>query len=82
MFQYTTFKWLYLFLILLSDLNQAQWLLSNIKQLIKKQNDEISQLHKKVVKLQIVNEMLVDANVEILCKNEMIEKAFRLRGIK
>ena len=67
---------------LLADLNQAQFLFSNLKQLIEKQNDEISQLHKKVVKLQIVNEMLVDTNVEILGKNEMIEKAFRLRGIK
>ena len=69
-------------MVLLADLNQAKFLFSNLEELIEKQNDEISQLHNKVVKLQTVNEMLVDTNVEILCKNEMIEKAFRFRGIK
>ena len=75
-------KLLKLILVLLADLNQAQILFSNLKQLIKKQNDEISQLHNKVVKLQMEKEMLVDTNVEILSKNEMIEKAFRVRGIR
>ena len=71
-----------MFLILLADLNQAQILFSNLKQLIEKQNDEISQLHNKVVKLQMEKEMVVDTNVDILSKIEMISKEFRLRGIE
>ena len=55
---------------------------SNLKKLIEKQNGEISQLHKKVDELQMEISMLTDTNVEILGKNEMIEKEFRLRGIK
>ena len=82
MFQYTNLKLFTVPLILFADINQAHCLLSNIKQLIEKQNDEISQLHNKVVKLQIVNGMLVDTNVEILGKHEMIEKTFRSKGIK
>ena len=52
----------------------------NLKQLIEKQNDKISQLHNKVDRLQIEITMLTDRN--ILVKREMIEKQFRLRGIK
>ena len=63
-------------------MHQAEYFLSGLKQVIKKQNDEISQLHNKVVKLQMEKQMLVDTNVEILSKNEMIEKEFRMRGIK
>ena len=69
-------------LVLLADLNQAQFLFSNLKQLVEKQNGEISQLHNKVVKLQMELSMLTDTNVEILGKYEMIEKEFILRDIK
>ena len=82
MFQFTILKLFELSLVLLADLNQAQFLFSNLKQLIEKQNDEISQLHNKVVKLQMEKEMVVDTNVDILSKIEMISKEFRLRGIK
>ena len=69
-------------MVLLADLNDAQLLFSNLKQLIEKQNDEISQLHNKVVKLQLEKEVVVDTNVDVLSKIEMIAKEFRLRGIK
>ena len=71
-----------LFLVLLADLNQAQFLFSNLKQLIEKQNDQISQMHNKVAKLQMEISMLTKTNIDILSKHEMIEKEFRLRGIK
>ena len=51
-------------------------------QLIEKQNDEISHLHNKVVKLQMEKEMAVDTNVDILSKVKMIAKEFRLRGVE
>ena len=69
-------------LILLADLNQAQCIFSNLMQLIEKQNDEISHLHNKVVKLQMEKEMEVDTNVEILSKIEMIANEFRMRGVE
>ena len=69
-------------MVLLADLNQAQFLFSNLKQLIEKQNGEHSKLHNKVVKLQMEISMLTDTNVDILSKHEMIAKEFRLRGIK
>ena len=68
--------------VLLADLNQAQFLFSNLKQLLEKQNDQISQLHNKVDKMQMEIAMLTETNVDILGKNEMIEKEFRMRGIK
>ena len=43
---------------------------------------EISKLHNKIVNLKTVNEMLVDTNIEISVKNEMIEKVSSLKGIK
>ena len=82
MFQFTMWKLFKLFLVLFADLNKAQILFSNLKQFIQKQNDEISQLHNKVVKLQMEKEMVVDTNVDILGKIEMISKEFRLRGVK
>ena len=69
-------------MVLLAGLSQTECSFSNLKQLIKKQNDKISQLHNKVVKLQMEKEMVVDTNVEILSKVEMIAKEFRLRGVK
>ena len=69
-------------MVLLSDLKQAQFLFSNLKQFIERQNDEISQLHNKVVKLQMEKESVNDSHNEILCKIEMIAKEFRLNGIK
>ena len=83
MFQFTILLKLFrLSMVLFTDLNQAQFLFSNLKQLIEKQNDGISQLHNKIVKLQTENKMLTDTHIEILSKNEMIVKEFRLRGIK
>ena len=82
MFQFTIYKLFKLSYFLFSDLNQAQFLFTNLKQLIEKQNDGISQLHNKNTKLKMENKMLIDTNVEILGRNEMIEKEFRLRGIK
>ena len=82
MFQFTMLKIFKLSLFLLADLNQAQLLFSNLKQLIEKQNDEISQLHNKVVKLEMEKEMVVDTNNDILSKIEMIAKEFRLRGVE
>ena len=69
-------------LVLLADINQAQFVCSNLKQIIENQNDEISQLKNKAVKLQTANEMLVDTNIEVLVKDEMIKKHSRLRDIK
>ena len=69
-------------MVLLADLNQAEFLFSNLKQLIEKQNDQISQLHNKVDRMQMEIAMLTETNVDILGKNEMIEKEFRMRGIK
>ena len=69
-------------MILLSDLNQAKFLFTNLKQLIEKQNGENSQLNKNVVKLRMEISMLTDTNVEILGKHEIIENEFRSRGIK
>ena len=82
MFHFIILKLFKLFLILLTDLNQAQFLFSNLKELFEKQSGEISQLHNKVVKLQMEKEMVVDTNVEILSKVEMIAKEFRLRGVE
>ena len=82
MFHFTILMLLKLFFDILADLNQAQILFSNLKQLIEKQNDEISQLHNKVVKLQMEKELVVDTNVEILSKIEMIATEFRLRGVE
>ena len=81
-FQFTKLKFFKLYLVLLADLNQAQMLLSNLKQLVEKQNDEISQLHNKAVKLETANEMLRDTNIELLVKKEMIENDSGLTGIK
>ena len=69
-------------MVLLADLNQAQFLFSNLKQLIEKQNDQNSQLYNKVDRMQMEIAMLTETNVDILGKNEMIEKEFRMRGIK
>ena len=69
-------------MVLLAGLSQTDCLFSNLKQLIKKQNDKISQLHNKVVKLQTVNKMLVDTSVDGLRENETIKKEFRLKGKK
>ena len=69
-------------MVLLADLNQAQFLFSNLKQLIEKQNDQNSQLHIKVDRMQMEITMLTETNVDILGKIEMIEKEFRVRGIK
>ena len=80
-FKFTIYNFLKLSVVL-ADSNEAQLLLSNLKQIVEKQNDQISQLHNKVVKLETVNEMLVDTNIEILGKNQMVEKAFRVKGIK
>ena len=78
-----TIKKLFKFIsILFADPNQAQTLLSSLKQLIEKLNNDISQLNKKCVKLETVNEMLVNRNVEIMCKDEMIKENLRLKGIK
>ena len=71
MFHFTIWKLFKLFLIILADLNQAPILLFNLKQLVEKQNDEISQLHNKVVKFQMEKEVVVDKNVDILSKIEM-----------
>ena len=65
-----------------ADINQAQFLLSGFKQLIKKQCCESAELQNKVDKLQMKKEMLLEKNVNLSCKTEMIEKEFRLRGIK
>ena len=51
-------------------------------ELIEKQNDEISQMHNKVVKLQMEKEMVIDTNVDILGKIEMIANEFRMRGVE
>ena len=56
--------------------------MSNLKQLIENQNDEISQLHNKIDILQMEKEMVIDTNVEILNKIEMIAEEFRLRGVE
>ena len=80
-FKFTIYNFLKLSVVL-ADSNEAQLLLSNLKQIVEKQNDEISQLHNKVVKLETVNEMLVDTNIEILVKKEMIENDSGLTGIK
>ena len=56
-------------------------LFSNLKQLIEKQNDDISQLHNKVVKLQMEKQVVVQ-NVDILSKIDIISKEFILKGIK
>ena len=53
-----------------------------MKQLIEKQNAEFSQLPTKCVKLKTINEMLVDRNVEIVCKDDMIKESLRLKGIE
>ena len=82
MFQFTILKLFELSLVLLADLNQAQFLFSNLKQFIEKQNGENSQLNKSVVKLRMEISMLTDTNVEILGKHEIIENEFRSRGIK
>ena len=69
-------------MVLLADLNQAQFLFSSLKQLFEKQNGQISQLHNKVDKMQMEITMLTETNVDILGKTEMIENEFRTRGIK
>ena len=82
MFQFTTLMLFKLSLLLLADLNQAQFLFSKLKQLIEQQKEEISQLHKKVGKFQMEKEMVVDTNVEMLSRIDMIAKEFRLRGVE
>ena len=57
-------------------------LFPKLKQLIRTQNYKISPLQKEIVKLQIVNEMLADNSVGMLNNNEVIAKAFRLKGVK
>jgi len=58
--------------------SQAEFLLSGLKQLIEKQNDQILHLRNNVNRLQIEK----DRQIDILSKNEMIEKEFRLRGLE
>ena len=81
-FLFTLLSKLFKLSLVFADLNQAQFLFSNLKQLIEKQNDQISQMHNKVAKLQMEISMLTKTNIDILSKHEMIEKEFRLRGIK
>ena len=69
-------------MVLLADLNQSQFLFSNLKQLIEKQNCQISQLHNQVDRMQIKITMLTETKADIVGKNEMIENEFRMRGIK
>ena len=47
----------YLF-IYFTDLHQAEYFLSGLKKVIKKQNDEISQSRNKIGKLKIENKSL------------------------
>ena len=82
MFQFTKSRVFKLSSVLLADLNQVQFLFSNLEQLIEKQNDEISQQDNKVVRLKTANDMLVDANIEIAVKTDMIENVPRLGSIK
>ena len=82
MFQFTKSRVFKLSSVLLADLNQVQFLFSNLEQLIEKQSDEISQLENKVVKLKTANDMLVDANIEMAVKTDMIENEPRLGSIK
>ena len=82
MFQFTKSRVFKLSSVLLADLNQVQFLFSNLEQLIEKQSDEISQLENKVVKLKTANDMLVDANIEMAVKTDMIENVPRLGSIK
>ena len=82
MFQFTKSRVFKLSSVLLADLNQVQFLFSNLEQLIEKQNDEISQQDNKVVRLKTANDMLVDANIEMAVKTDMIENVPRLGSIK
>ena len=66
---------------LLSDLNQAE-VLSGLKEIIEKQNDENMKLQNKYDILKIENEKLADKNVKLLNKNEMLEKEYRLKNSK
>ena len=77
LFLFKILKLLKVSIVLIADLNLIQFLFSKLKELIGKQTDEISQ--NEIVKLQ---KLLSDGNVDILSKNEMIEKEFRLRDIK
>ena len=81
MFQFTKSRVFKLSSVLLADLNQVQFLFSNLEQLIEKQSDEISQLENKVVKLKTANDMLVDANIETGVINVLIEEEPRLGSI-
>ena len=60
-------------------MNQAEFLLSGLKQFIEKQNVENTRLHKKVDILQMTNELLLETNIKLSKKIELIEKEFRLR---
>ena len=79
LFLFKILKLLKVSIVLIADLNLVQFLFSKLKELIGKQTDEISQLQNKIVKLP---KLLTDRNLDILGKNEMIEKEFRLRDIK
>ena len=79
LFLFKILKLLKVSIVLIADLNLVQFLFSKLKELIGKQTDEISQLQNKIVKLP---KLLTDRNLDILGKNEMIEKEFRLRYIK
>ena len=79
LFLFKILKLLKVSIVLIADLNLVQFLYSKLKELIGKQTDEISQLQNKIVKLP---KLLTDRNLDILGKNEMIEKEFRLRDIK
>ena len=53
------------------DLNQAEFLMSCLKQLIEKQNSENQSLQDKNCSLEIENKILADKNTELL---EQIKK--------
>ena len=53
-----------------SDLNQAEMLMSSLKQLIKKQNSENQNLQDKIFSLELQNRHLVNENIELLKENK------------
>ena len=61
------------------NFSHTEILLSGLKQCIEKQNVENTKLHKKVDSLQMTNELLLETNIKLSKKIELIEKEFRLR---
>ena len=76
------FKTVQFNLYAITDLDQADFLMSGLKQLIQKLNVENNQLRNRNDSLEMENVGLADTNVKLLSKIKILEKKLSLKNIK